>query len=91
MADTTTNGRVVLNRDTLLPVGVVSAIIATLFSGYLWLQAQFQDIRGRLDRIEVQASDRWTETDMRLWVLEFARKNPQIATPDARHHAPGER
>jgi len=47
-------------------------------------------VQARLARIEAQASDRWTETDMRLWVLEFSRKNPQLTIPDARHHAPGD-
>lgn len=89
MADTPINGRVVLSRDTLLPVGVVIAIVATLFSGYVWLQGQFQGIYKRLDRIDAQAADRWSETDMRLWVLELARMNPQLRLPDARHHAPG--
>lgn len=101
--------RVVISRETLVPLGFAMAACGALFSGYLWLQAEFagvrehvdtrvsavsarlEEMRERLDRIETQAGDRWTETDMRLWTLELARRNPRLVLPDARHQArPGE-
>ena len=101
--------RVVISRKTLVPLGLVVGACASLFSAYLWLQAEFKgtrehvdarvagleqqfgEVRARLGRIEDQAADRWTETDMRLWVLELARRNPRLAIPDPRHQRrPGE-
>ncbi len=48
------------------------------------IDTRLRGVEQRLDRIELQASERWTETDMRLWVLEFARRNPRLSVPDAR-------
>lgn len=94
--------RIVLSRDTLVPLGTAVAIVVGVFPAYLWLQSEFaatrkhvdtkveavdvrlRGVEQRLDRIELQASERWTETDMRLWVLEFARRNPRLSVPDAR-------
>lgn len=98
--------RIVLSKETLVPLGVVVSVVGALFPFYLWLQSEFastrkhvdtkvealdERLRGveqRLDRIELQASERWTETDMRLWVLEFARRNPRLSVPDARSSRP---
>lgn len=52
------------------------------------IDTRLRGVEQRLDRIELQASERWTETDMRLWVLEFARRNPRLAVPDARSARP---
>lgn len=40
-----------------------------------------QEIRNRLDRFEERYADRWTSTDMRLWVLELSRANPTLTVP----------
>jgi hypothetical protein len=71
-----------------IPLGGAVALAGLAISFHLFLQGQFQALRDqfiainrRLDRIEEQASDRWSGTDMRLWTLELSRQNPTLAVP----------
>ena len=42
------------------------------------------------ERLNSNSMDRWTGTDMKLWVLELRQKNPTLFIPDPTHHSTGE-
>lgn len=64
-----------------LPVGTAVAITVAAITFHMYLSSQFNALMRRLDRIEDQANDRWTATDMRIWTLELGRKNPTLDVP----------
>lgn len=83
----------VLNRDTLIPIGVAIAIAAPIGIGISWLRDGQRDnsfaiekLRNemvtRFDTLEMQSQDRWTLWQMRLWTTALQRDNPQIKVPE---------
>ncbi len=86
------NGKkLVLSRDTLLPIGAVIAIVGTLL--VLSWQARGalaeiqKDISERPTREEVQkmlGADASWEDNMRTWIRVFRAQEPTLKIPDTR-------
>lgn len=99
MADQQNGKRSFIDRETLIPIGVCIALCVGAVGAYGWLNAQFQDIKAliekidrRVEKLEIQANtpvrDRWTGTDMLVWTREFQLTNPGIKIPDPVHLEP---
>lgn len=84
----------VINREMLIPIGVAIAIATPIGVGISWLrdgqkdnsnaiEALRVDMTNRFDRFEAKSADRWTGTQMQLWVLQLQRDNPSMKIPDA--------
>lgn len=89
-------GPVRVDKDSLVSVGSVVAIVVLILGGWRYLEDRFQGIQAeiregsmrtdrRLERLEQdearRMNDRWTYTDQRLWVSEFMRANPSMNIP----------
>ena len=66
-----------LTKETRTTIGVVLTAVVLAVGGALG----FADIGQRLDRIEQQDRDRWSRTDMKLWVLQTMNANPTLKLP----------
>jgi hypothetical protein len=84
-----TDKPIVLGKNTLVPLGVMLGVIITMVSVWGYLDSRFGAIMGSLDRqdrrleqLERNSKDRWSSIDMRLWVSEFRRMNPEIKIPN---------
>lgn len=82
----------IINRDTLIPIGVAIAIVVPIGVGISWLrdgqkdssneiQALRVEMSNRFDKIESRAADRWTGTQMQLWALQLQLDNPTVRVP----------
>ena len=76
-----TDSRPILSKEALVPVGAVVTICAGILTLHLWLDQRFDSIEDRLDRIELVGEDRFRASDMKLWMAEFARHNPDVTVP----------
>jgi hypothetical protein len=80
----------VLNRETLLPLSLVIAIVG----GILWLNNQLILIDYRLGSIEnkmaEKTSDLWTGRDMAHWAYLLTTSNPGLNVPPAKRRDDGE-
>jgi hypothetical protein len=97
-----TETRVILSKDTLVPITAVLAFAGLMFTGFRWLDARFasvelqerthheevttelQAIKHHEELVDLRYADRWTVTEMRLWVLEAKVANPHVMFPDVR-------
>lgn len=82
----------VISATTLVPVGLAVTIIIVAFAMKTWIDSQFTDLRTDIaqlrfqmeryeDAMKTKTADRWTSTNMRLWVTEFRRRNPVLDIP----------
>lgn len=85
----------VINKDTLVPLGaVVTVFLALLGAHSFWtakaneLATKLDSIDRRLERIEEHQIDRWTLTDMRLWVAAARQANPTLTLPEPQQARP---
>lgn len=67
-----------ISKDTLVPLGLVGAICA----GVVWLSNQLTTINIKLDTLQADIKDQWTESEMDNWILRFQIENPDINVPD---------
>ena len=103
--------RAFIDRETLIPISVVFAVLSVGFGAFAWLNNRFDQmdknqnsatgevkdalkdfgyrIKAIEDRLDSNSMDRWTGTDMKLWVLELRQKNPSLVIPDPIHHSTG--
>ena len=83
----------VLNRDTLIPIGVAIAIVIPIGVGISWLrdgqrdnsyaiEKLRNDMTTRFDTLELQNRERWTLWQMRLWAAQLQRDNPTMKVPE---------
>lgn len=83
----------VLNRDTLVPIGVAIAIVIPIGVGISWLrdgqrdnsyaiEKLRNDMTTRFDTLELQNRERWTLWQMRLWAAQLQRDNPAMHVPE---------
>lgn len=77
-----------IDRSTLIPLGAVGAVLLVLVSAWGFFDSRFTSIdKGlerqdrRLEKLEELAKERWSSTDMKLWISEFRRLNPEIEVP----------
>ncbi len=80
--------RIVIDKGTLVPLGVVVSFIGALTSLGVWMNGKFEGIETavikiehRLERLEDRQGDRWTASDMKLWEVILSRENPAIKAP----------
>ena len=86
---------VIINRDTLIPLGVVASIFIGIGALAFWLNGQFNEVKTqfvgmdkRLTVIEAAASDRYPRTAAAEDALRNAIANPGVKFSDPRN--PGE-
>ena len=75
---TTPEKRMTINKETLMPLGMVIAICG----GVVWISTQLTNINYKLDMLETKLEDQWTTRDMENWGLRLKMENPEIAVPD---------
>jgi len=71
-----------LNEKTKLPLGLVVACIGAFLGGALWINNSLNKIDNRLASMEARVSDRWTESDMRIWTMQLRMDNPNLKIPE---------
>lgn len=71
-----------IDRNTLIPLGVVGSVAITFLGGTWWLQGRLSDIDRRLERIEYKTDASWNQTSMENWALKLARQNPTLIVPE---------
>jgi hypothetical protein len=79
-----TEKSIVLDKGTLVPVGVAAAAVMFLASATFWLQGRLSEIDRKLERIDARVQTTWDSTSMENWALRLARENPSISVPEVR-------
>jgi hypothetical protein len=79
----------IMNKDTLVPLGVLVGILGAAISFTMYLNSKFstlqdeiKDVKYRLTSYEAKNNDRWTVAHMKIFQLEMQQLNPSIKTPD---------
>ena len=72
-----TEKKVLLSKETLMPLGMV----ITLCAGVVWISSQLNNINYKLDALEATLEDQWTKRDMENWGLKLKLENPDITIP----------
>lgn len=70
-----------INDKTVMPLSWVIAIVTAFIGGALWINNSLNRIDNRLASMEVRVSDRWTGSDMKLWVAKLRIENPTLKIP----------
>tara|TARA_R110002051_G_C8736129_1_gene498458 strand:- start:2340 stop:2585 length:246 start_codon:yes stop_codon:yes gene_type:complete len=73
----TTEKKLTISKETLMPLGMV----ITLCAGVVWISSQLNNINYKLDMLESKLEDQWTVHDMENWGLRFKMANPEIHIP----------
>ena len=71
------NKKMVLSRDTLMPLGLV----LTVCGGLIWINTKLVNIQFKLETLEGKLEDQWTRRDMENWGLKLKMSNPEIKIP----------
>lgn len=84
------NRRVVITANTLMPLGVVVAVVLAMWRGTATLESRFgslhDDIRTaneQLTSIKQTLASRWSVGDMKLWESQLKINNPNLNVPDS--------
>lgn len=75
---------IVLDKGTLVPVGVAAGAVLSLASATFWLQGRLSEIDRKLERIDARVQTTWDRTSMENWALRLARENPNVSVPEVR-------
>ena len=67
----------VISQKTLLPVGLVAAIMG----GVLWINSTLMDIDFKLQTIELKLENSFTKTEMENWSLRLPMANSELEIP----------
>mgnify|MGYP003624777659 CR=1 FL=1 len=67
----------VISQKTLLPVGLVAAIMG----GVLWINSTLMDIDYKLQTIELKLENSFTKTEMENWSLRLQMANSELEIP----------
>ena len=67
----------VISQKTLLPVGLVAAIMG----GVLWINSTLMDIDFKLQTIELKLENSFTKTEMENWSLRLQMANSELEIP----------
>lgn len=81
-----------LNRSTLVPLGMVITMVLAVCAGTVWINNQLysihhklQTIENNLNRCELKVEsgqmDRWTASQMSLWVRLLQAENNSLKVP----------
>ena len=71
----------VINRDTMIPIGVALALLTPLALGTGWLFRTLDSIDRRLERIEVDGKNAVMHDRFENWALRLSLSNPTIHVP----------
>jgi hypothetical protein len=74
----------VLDKTTLVPLGLVGGFLTTFLVGTFWLQGRLSEIDRKLERIDARVQTTWDRTSMENWALRLARQNPSVDVPEVR-------
>ena len=74
MADEKTEKPVILNKGTLMPVGVLVSCVVMALSGQSWLDGKFDASEQHIDDKFEEQSQKLTGLEKRLFSLEEAQK-----------------
>lgn len=86
-----------ISDKTRLPLGIAITLATTAVIAALWVQtaitdvddsltAMSYDIRALKEKIDSMYVDRWTSTDMMIWVEQLKSRNPNLTIPDITLH-----
>jgi len=81
-----------LNKDTLLPLGIVATLVLSAATGAVWMSNKLQAINYNMERLSIEVKniqkqldiaeqDHWTFREMKLWVELLKAKNTAIDVP----------
>jgi len=73
-----TEKKTIINKDTLLPLGLVIVIC----TGLLWISNELNSINYKLETLTDKLQDQWTKRDMENWGLKLKLSNPDIVIPE---------
>ena len=82
-----------LTRETLVPIGLVAAMVVAIASGAVWLNTQLQNLNFQMSALQVKVDSiqtqlveastmHWSARDMQLWIALLKAQNPDIKVPD---------
>ncbi len=75
----------VLNRATLVPIGLAVSMLLPLAAGAVWLNAEFTLVKYRLkeieNKLELATDDRWKRGDMAAWGELLQARNKDLDVP----------
>lgn len=72
----------VIDKSTLIPIGLVGVFILGTVGVVNWLNDRFNMIDRRLERMEDRMVDSFTRSEMNAWTLTLSRDNPNLKVPD---------
>lgn len=72
-----------INERTKIPLFTMVACIGAFVGGALWISNALNRVDARLAAMEQRVSDRWTSTDMRIWVMQLKMDNQSLKVPSA--------
>tara|TARA_R110000824_G_scaffold40353_22_gene121143 strand:- start:807 stop:1058 length:252 start_codon:yes stop_codon:yes gene_type:complete len=78
MGDNMSDKKMVIGKDTLVPLGMVLAIC----SGVVWMISQLDSIHYKLKTIDEKMINHWTTQNMENWGLKLKMLNPNLTIPD---------
>lgn len=81
------------DRDTLVPIGLLVAVVMASISATVWINTYLLRLTQSVERVDGRVSDlnqqmqvlnhgTWTLADMRSWVALAAAKNSQVTFPE---------
>ena len=81
-----------INKETLLPLGIVATLILSAATGAVWMSSKLQAINYNMEsltkevkniqkKLDLAEQDHWTFREMRLWVDLLKAKNSSMDIP----------
>jgi len=74
----------IFSKDTLMPVGVVVAMLVCTISSTYVITSRLFDIEHRIALLERRQITSWTLPEQQVWELRLRLANPQLQVPDSR-------
>lgn len=89
----TTEGALRFDRNTLVPIGLLVAVVMASISATVWINTYLLRLTQSVERVDSRVSDinvqmqalshgTWTVADMRAWVALASAKNTGIVFPE---------
>jgi len=73
-----------LNEKTVMPMSLVVGCVVAFVGGAIWINSSLSEIKYSIAAIQIQLSDRWTGSDMKLWVARLKFENPTLTVPSTK-------
>lgn len=88
MSDDKQSTFLAINRETLVPLGLLAGVVLSAITATVWLQGTLLGLKGqievlgeRISTLQTSGSDRWTATEMHAWSELLAARNPTMHVP----------